>query len=181
MIELGQLSIPRRVRVRGFTLLEVLMASAVLAIVAIGSAAAIVTTPRLMRDADEATSVRAAVHGMVSELTGADFSKVKASFDGTGFAVPGVNAVEGDLDGLPGLIKVETVGTGAATYYKITLSVTWAGINGERTLRSVHYVSNVRGDTDPVNPIPDDAPEPDPIPEGETETLPPEEGKVEVQ
>lgn len=151
----------RRSGARGFTLLEILIASSVLAIVAVGSAAAIVATPRIMRNADESTSIRAAVHGMVSELTAAGFGDVLATYDGTGFAVPGVTAVKGDADGLPGLITFESVGAGNALYYKITLSVEWDGINGVQTVRSVHYLSNVRGEAAP--PPPDEE-------SGETET-----------
>jgi len=136
----------------GFTLIEILIASAVLAIVAVGSAAAIVTTPRILKSADESTSIRAAVHGMVSELTAAEFGTIKSTYNGTGFAVSGVRAPDGDADGLPGLITIEAVGAGSALYYKITFSVTWAGINGPQTVSSVHYVSNVRGGTPPTPP-----------------------------
>jgi len=151
MKQKGQLA-PGRAGAFGFTLIEILVASAVLAIVAVGSAASIVTTPRLMRSADESTAVRSAVHGMVSELTGAEFSQVIANYDGASFAVPGVTAVADDPDGQPGSIAIESVGVGAALYYKITLSVTWSGINGAQTVQSLHYVSNVRGDTAPVTP-----------------------------
>lgn len=145
----GRQVIPRRSGACGFTLIEILIASAVLAIVAVGSAAAIVTTPRILRSADESTSIRSAVHGMISELTAAEFGTMRATYNGKGFAVPGVTALDGDVDGLPGLITVETVGEGSALYYKLTLGVTWDGVNGARTVSSVHYISNVRGATAP--------------------------------
>jgi len=147
MNQSGQNPTPQSKPVRGFTLIEILIASSVLAIIAVGSAASIVTTPRLMRSADESVAVQAAVHGMVAEITGADFSTVFSTYDGASFAVPGVNALADDDDGRPGAIDIKAVGAGSSLYYKITLSATWDGINGEQTVRSVHYLANIRGDT----------------------------------
>ncbi|MHC4954847.1 MAG: prepilin-type N-terminal cleavage/methylation domain-containing protein [Planctomycetota bacterium] len=134
-------------RSRGFTFLELLVASGVLAVIAIGSAATLVQGPRITRAAEEEVSVRAAIRGMVSELTAAPFDTFAAKYNNKGFEVLGVDPVEGDSDGLPGQILISREGEGAATFYEIQLSVTWDGIHGIRTLSSTHYLANVRGDT----------------------------------
>ena len=130
------------------------MASGVLAIVAVGSASAIVAGPRMLQSANEDVAVRAAVHAMVSDLTGAEFATVKATYGGGGFDIDGLKAVDGDKDGLPGEIHIETVGTGASTLYKVTFTVKWQGMSGDRTVSSVHYISNVRADTAPTDETP---------------------------
>ena len=40
-------------------------------------------------------------------------------------------------------IQIERKGEGAATYYEILLSVTWNGVQGMRTISSMHYLANV--------------------------------------
>jgi len=130
-----------------FTLVEVLMAGTVLAIIAVGSAAAMVQAPRITRGANEDVRVRAAMRGMVAEISAAPFSEFASEYQGAGFNINGVKAVAGDADGKPGQIHVERVGAGAATYYVVTVKVTWQGVNGLRSVSSAHYIANVRGDT----------------------------------
>ncbi len=130
-----------------FTLVEVLMAGTVLAIIAVGSAAAMVQAPRITREANEDVRVRAAMRGMVAEISAASFSKFAAAYHGSGFDIDGVRAAEGDADGKPGQIRVERVGAAAGTYYVVTVMVTWHGVNGVRSISSAHYIANVRGDT----------------------------------
>jgi prepilin-type N-terminal cleavage/methylation domain-containing protein len=138
---------PHRVNRRGFTFVEVLVASAILAVICVGIAGALVQAPRVSRAAREEMSVRATMRGMVSEVSAAPYSGMSATFTGTGFDVPGVEAMDGDADGLPGSVLVEEVNDGGAQYYRVTLSVNWHGVNGDRSLASIHYVSNARGDT----------------------------------
>ena len=130
-----------------FTLVEVLMAGTVLAIIAVGSAAAMVQAPRISRGADEDVRVRTAMRGIVAEISAAPFSEFAPVYHGTGFDIEGINAVDGDADGKPGQIHVKRIGAFAATYYVVTVKVTWEGVNGTRTVASAHYIANVRGDT----------------------------------
>ena len=138
---------PHRVNRRGFTFVEVLVASAILAVISVGIAGALVQAPRVSRAAREEMSARATMRGMVSEQSAAPYSGMAAAFTGTGFDVPGLDAMDGDADGLPGSVLVEEVIEGGAQYYRVTISVDWRGVNGDRSLASVHYVSNARGDT----------------------------------
>jgi len=133
---------------RAFSLVELLIASMLLAIVSIGVAAAMVQTPHLTRSAREEVAIRMAMRSVVSEISAAPFSEVVATYQGFAFDIAGIEAAKDDEDGLPGSVRIETVGTAAATYYIVTVNVRWRGVAGLRTLSTVHYLANVRGDTE---------------------------------
>lgn len=133
---------------RGFSLVELLIASMLLAIVAIGVAAAMVQTPHLTRSSREEVAIRMAMRSIVSEISAAPFSEVPATYEGYAFDVAGVEAPHDDPDGLPGSVRIQTLGTAAATYYVVTVTVRWRGVAGLRTISTVHYLANVRGDTE---------------------------------
>ncbi|MHC4452500.1 MAG: PulJ/GspJ family protein [Planctomycetota bacterium] len=135
-------------RGRGFTLVELLIASMLLAIVAIGVAAAMIQTPQLTRSAREDVAIRVAMRSVVAEISAAPFSEVPVTYDGFAFDVAGVEAAKTDEDGLPGVVQIQVVGDAAATYYVVTVGVHWRGVAGTRTLSTVHYLANVRGDTE---------------------------------
>lgn len=119
----------------------------ILAIVAVGTAAAMVQGPRLSRVAREESLVRSAMRGMVAEISAAPYSEVAAAFAGQGFEVPGLLPSDVDADKLPGVIRIDEVREGTVRYFRVTLTVTWQGVEGTRSISSAHYVSNVRGDT----------------------------------
>jgi prepilin-type N-terminal cleavage/methylation domain-containing protein len=139
---------PEKCRGRGFTLVELLIASMLLAVVAIGVAAAMIQTPHLTRSAREEVAIRMAMRSVISEISAAPFSEVPGTYEGFAFDVVGVEAPKGDEDGLPGSVSIRTMGTAAATYYVVTVNVRWRGVAGERTISTVHYLANVRGDTE---------------------------------
>ena len=132
---------------RGFTFVELVLAVGILAIVAVGTAAAMVQGPRLTRVAREEMIVRSAMRGMIAEISSAPYSEVAAAFSGEGFEVPGLAASTVDSDKLPGIIRVDEMAEGTARYYRVTVRVSWQGVQGTRSIQSVHYISNVRGDT----------------------------------
>jgi prepilin-type N-terminal cleavage/methylation domain-containing protein len=138
---------------RGFTFVELVLAVGILAIVAVGTAAAMVQGPRLTRVAREEMIVRSAMRGMVAEISSAPYSEVAAAFSGEGFEVPGLAASAVDEDKLPGIIRINEMVEGTARYYRVTLLVSWQGVQGTRSIQSVHYVSNVRGDTATELPV----------------------------
>jgi len=135
-------------RRRGFTFVELLIASVLLAVTAIGVAAAMAQTPQLTRSAREDVAIRMAMRACVAEISAAPFSEVESLYHGHAFDVPGIPPAHNDADGIPGVVRVEKVGDGASMYYVITLSVNWHGVVGDRVVSTVHYISNVRGDTD---------------------------------
>ncbi|MHC4940868.1 MAG: prepilin-type N-terminal cleavage/methylation domain-containing protein [Planctomycetota bacterium] len=139
---------PKKLLGRGFSLVELLLASVLLAIVAVGVAAAMIQTPRLTRSAREDVAIRVAMRAIVAEISAAPFSEVPATYDGLAFDVAGIEATKGDEDGLPGSVRIDVVGDAAATYYVVTVSVDWYGVGGVRNLSTAHYLANVRGDTE---------------------------------
>ena len=147
MISSGNVQARRAAGSRGFTFVELMLSVGILAIVAVGTAAAMVQGPRLSRVAREEMMVRSAMRGMVAEISSAPYSEVAAAFAGEGFEVPGIAASSVDADKLPGVIRVDEMREGTARYFRVTLTVNWQGIEGTRSISSVHYISNVRGDT----------------------------------
>ena len=109
--------------------------------------------PRLTRVAREEMIVRSAMRGMIAEISSAPYSEVAAAFSGEGFEVPGLAASAVDEDKLPGIIRIDEMVEGTARYYRVTLLVNWQGVQGTRSIQSVHYVSNVRGDTATELPV----------------------------
>jgi prepilin-type N-terminal cleavage/methylation domain-containing protein len=147
MTSTGYVQTRRAAGSRGFTFVELMLSVGILAIVAVGTAAAMVQGPRLSRVAREEMMVRSAMRGMVAEISSAPYSEVAAAFAGEGFEVPGIAASSVDADKLPGVIRVDEMREGTARYFRVTLTVNWQGVEGTRSITSVHYVSNVRGDT----------------------------------
>lgn len=112
-----------RGRRSGFTLIEVIVASAVLVIGSLGLSAAITSSARLMELNRERGLAHEAARAELESLENSTFTQVFARFNATkaddpagvtspgrGFAVAGLNAVRGDPDGLPGEIIFPTVG-----------------------------------------------------------------------
>ena len=63
-----------------------------------------------------------------------------------GFRADAVDAVDGDLDGLPGEIIFAPGPGDAIDVYRVTLRVRWRGAGGVRVIESSHYLANTRGD-----------------------------------
>jgi len=112
-----------RRRRAGFTLIEVIVASAVLVIGCLGLASAITSSSRLMELNRERGLAHEAARAELESLENATFGEVFARFNaakaddpavgtspGRNFAVAGLNAVRGDADGLPGEVIFPTVG-----------------------------------------------------------------------
>jgi hypothetical protein len=74
------------------------------------------------------------------------FHELAARFHARGFAVEGLRAREGDLDGLPGEISLAYGADQPDQYYVATIRVRWTGRSGERLVESVRYLANVFGD-----------------------------------
>ncbi|MBI2901589.1 MAG: prepilin-type N-terminal cleavage/methylation domain-containing protein [Planctomycetes bacterium] len=107
----------------GLTLLEVVIALAVFSIAALGLASVIFSTSRLNEGNRERTVVENAARSMIEKMRNEEFAEIFRLYNsdpaddplgpGTGpganFAVTGLQAIEGDPDGLPGRIEFPTV------------------------------------------------------------------------
>jgi len=115
-----RLAHPRRA---GFTLIEVIISSAVLVIGCLGLSAAITSSARLMELNRERGLAHEAARAELETLENSTFGDVFARFNATtaddpvgitspgrNFAVAGLNAVRGDPDGLPGEVVFPTLG-----------------------------------------------------------------------
>ena len=131
--------------VRGFSLIESLMAGLVLVIASLGVAASVAQgsgiTDRTRNEARAWNAIRT-VH---STLTADAFSTVATNFHQKGFAVPGLRAVDGDSDGLPGSIVMADV-PDVPSCYMVTAMVRWQVSRRVHSVRSRFFIGNVYGD-----------------------------------
>lgn len=137
----------------GFTLMEVLFAGFVLAVTAVALAATLVQGKRLADAPRDEISARNAIQSIFAEMSATPFPQIPPTFERVGFAVPGLKAPEGDPDGLPGQIVLDYGPGGDTSYYTVTLRVQWRSGPDVRTVESVRFMSNVRGDTGTPPPL----------------------------
>jgi prepilin-type N-terminal cleavage/methylation domain-containing protein len=143
----------RRSDRRGFTLLEVLVGSGVLAITGLALAASLAQGHELAQSPREETLARNAIRSVLAELGAARFGDVARAFHGMGFGCPPLRPQRGDPDGLPGEIRFEYGPGGDRSCYTVTVRVRWEGRRGPRVVETVAYLSNVRCDTGEPVPL----------------------------
>ena len=113
----------------GFTIIEVVLALVVLAVVVLGYMASQNAAVALERDTqDRELALNAAVRRLEALKT-LSLGDLEA-LDGSGFAVAGLNPPAGDADGLPGLVRVEMLSPVLA---RVTVRVEWQGAGGTRS------------------------------------------------
>ena len=135
-----------RRRSRGFTLVELAVAIAVMAILLLGLAVTLAMSARLKGAAREHLVAEEAARSKVEEiLAWPDFSTLAASFDGDDFAVgvgsDALRARPGDADGLPGAVAIDTTD---ASLLGVRVTVEWRGVNGDDRVELNTKVSNSR-------------------------------------
>jgi len=131
---------------RGFTLLEVLAAGFILTLTILGLSASLANGSRLAEGSREELSARAALRDVMAKLDDAPFDAVAVTYHRKGFEVEGLHTTAADPDGLPGEIVFEDGPTGTQELYRVSVSVRWHGVMGDRVLEEVRYLANVRGD-----------------------------------
>ena len=141
----GILQVPPRQR-RGFALVEVLTAGFILSLAVLGLSASLANGSRLADGSRQELVARDAIRDTLARLQEAPFDKVALTYHTRGFRADAIDAVSGDLDGLPGEILFAPGPDDAQDVYRVTLRVRWRGVGGERVVESSHYIANTRGD-----------------------------------
>lgn len=145
----------RRSHGQGFTLVEVVIAAAILTIAGLALAASVAQGHSLSHAPREYAAARNAIRSCLAEIAARPFDEIAQSFHGRGFAVDPLRAVRDDPDGLPGEIEFAYGPDNDRSFYTVTVRVRWAGLRGDRMIESVSYIANVRGDTGTPVPLED--------------------------
>jgi type II secretory pathway pseudopilin PulG len=143
----------RAIPVAGFTLVEIVIAAAILTIAGLALAAAVAQGHDLSQVPREEAAARNAIRSCLAEIAARRFDQVAQSYHGRGFPVESLRAVRTDPDGLPGEIEIAYGPGDDRSFYTVTVRVRWAGLHGERVIETVSYLANVRGDTGTPVPL----------------------------
>lgn len=137
----------------GFTLIEVLFACFILAVASVALAGAMATGTRLSEGPRLEMNARTAMQAKFAEITATPFASIVTNFQNRGFAVAGLTPAKGDGDGLPGEILLAYGPDGNTDFYTVTLRVRWQDGTQVRTVESVRFIANVRGDSGTPAPL----------------------------
>jgi type II secretory pathway pseudopilin PulG len=142
-----------RCRQGGFTLIEVVVSGVILTIASVALAATMAQTTGLAEMPRQEAAARNAIRGIVATLAATPFDKVAALNHNSDFEVQGLTVQPGDADGKCGRVIFEYGPDGDTSFYTVTVRVDWRGRAGDRTIESVHYLANVRGDSGAPTPL----------------------------
>ncbi|MEM8885665.1 MAG: prepilin-type N-terminal cleavage/methylation domain-containing protein [Planctomycetota bacterium] len=141
----------RQIRAYGFTVVEVMIATSILAIAALGFAAAVPSSYKLSEDTKAEARIHRALSSISAALEATPFAEAAVQWHMRGFDVPGLTPQKGDADALPGEIEFAPAPGNIPNCYRITIRVRWMDTNGSHVTEEVRILSNVRDDPgDPV-------------------------------
>ena len=146
-------STKRRRSSKGFTLIETLAAGFVLTISSVAFAAVIAQGRHIVELPREEHAARAAIAGAFAEIVATPYDQLTDQFNGAGFSVPDLRPVDGDDDDMCGEIAFTYGPNGELNIYTVTARVRWRGTTGNRSIKAVRYLANVRGDTGTPPPL----------------------------
>ena len=138
---------------RGFSLVEILLAGTVLVIASVALAATMAQSDGLTQGPREEVTARQAIEAVYAALSATPYDQVAVLYQDQGFDVEGLTPIPGDADGLPGTIRFEYGPDGDTSFYTVRIQVAWRGRGGDRTVESVHYLANARGDVGTPTPL----------------------------
>lgn len=116
----------------GVTLIEVLMATLILAIALLGLVGAILNIHRMDRTAREIGLATDGASEILETILSEDVTTIEETYDAGGFEVAGLSARPDDPDGQVGRIAVLREGP---EYFRVTVRVEWTGTGGDRSIR----------------------------------------------
>jgi prepilin-type N-terminal cleavage/methylation domain-containing protein len=128
---------------RGFTLVELAVATVLLVVGVLALAHVALTIRAMRRDDDERAMATSALLDQLRTIETTPFADVVTKFDGTGFDVtlpgalsPALKALPGDADGMAGLVTVSAPNPPAdpTSLLEATVRLDWEGSNGPRHL-----------------------------------------------
>lgn len=125
----------------GFTLIEVMLVIGILAIAAMGFILAQWSSVRTDTSSQHDETALTAGRDKVEEIRSAPLSDLDPAtgiYNNTGFDVDGLEAVEGDPDGMVGLIQITEPQSGM---YLVTVILEWRGVAADETYQLSTLVS----------------------------------------
>lgn len=126
----------------GFGLVEAVTAIAVLGIAFSGLLASMVSILRLNKMSAEHALAANAANQTVEAVQSAVYSTIPGTYSNLGFDVPGLPAQDGDADGKPGLVTVDSTDP---ALYLVTVTVAWKSRVGNYRVRLDTKVANRSG------------------------------------
>ncbi len=146
----------------GFTLIDVMMATVVLAVAISGLASAVVLSLSLNRVNRDTVLAQEAAHRVIEEIEGHTFSETFAAYNanagddaglatpavGQGFAVVGLGPLKGDADGLCGRVMFPTQTVGGVEELREDVVDKALGmprdLNGDGVVDALNHAANYR-------------------------------------
>ena len=143
---------------RGLTLVEVIIGLAVFALAALALVSTLFATSRVNEANRERTLVENAARAVLETMRNEEFAEIFARYNadtaddpegagsaaGPNFAVAGLQAIEGDPDGLPGRIDFPTVGNDLREDFDDPQLQMPRDLNGDGTIDAVNHATDYR-------------------------------------
>lgn len=142
--------LPSRLRSRlGFSLIELLIAAAVLVIAILGLMATMTYSTRADVVSQETIVAMHSARAKLEEIqAGTSVATIQATYNNNNFAVPGLVARANDADRMPGRVVITastvapTAPSAAQTVLDVRVIIEWTGVFGDQSYVAAMKVAN---------------------------------------